>query len=252
MGWADIWEQFLLLLFPHKCFLCGRVLAGDVWLCSACELPAVGQKEVCPRCAKPVKQCICRRLHPAFSGAAAPLYYTDGVRRGIHHFKYGGRRYYASFLAQQMAGVLHARFPDGLPFDLITFVPMHPKKQRARGYCQSELLACELAKCENLPVQAGLLRHTGNKKAQMEQKGWEARLQNAKRSFELDTPQVLDGMRILLIDDVLTTCATAQRCAYLLLSQGAKEVFVLAAATTSKKNLDHSFSTVYKDAKDDV
>lgn len=221
-------ERLLTLLFPHKCFLCGRVLSGTGWLCGGCALPET--EDLCPRCGKEWNACICGAV--AYDGASAPLWYVQGVRVGIHRFKYDGRAYYAAFLGELMADRVLADL-GRVPFDLITYVPMHPKKRRARGYCQSELLARQVAGRLDLPLEE-TLSHTKNRRAQMEQKGLADRRENAKKSFT-SLEKDLSGLRVLLVDDVLTTGSTASRCAELLKEQGAASVYVLAAATTRRE-----------------
>lgn len=223
------WREWLLtLLFPHKCFLCGRVLPDTGWLCAGCVLPET--EDLCPRCGKEWNACICGRA--AYDGACAPLWYADGVRVGIHRFKYDGRAYYAAFLGELMTDCIRANL-QRIPFDLVTYVPMHVRKRRARGYCQSELLAREVAQRLDLPLEE-TLRHTKNRRAQMEQKGIANRRENARKSFE-PLGKDLSGLRVLLVDDVLTSGSTASRCAELLKEQGAEYVFLAAAATTRRE-----------------
>lgn len=221
------WREWLLtLLFPHKCFLCGRVLPDTGWLCKGCILP---EADGLCRCGMEPDSCICDEAD--YDSASAPLWYTAGVRHGIHRFKYDGRAYYAAFLGELMADRIRLDL-GGAPFDFVTFVPMHPRKRRARGYCQSQLLAKEIARRLDIPME-GTLRHTGNRKAQMEQKGLAKRRENALRSFENGEGD-LSGMRLLLVDDVLTTGSTASCCARLLKEQGALSVHVAVAATTRR------------------
>ncbi|MEM1485336.1 double zinc ribbon domain-containing protein [Oscillospiraceae bacterium PP1C4] len=226
------WERILTLIFPYKCFCCGTVLAGTEYLCASCEkcLPET-TGELCPRCGKKTADCMCAQLEGGYLRATAPLYYLGGVPHGIHRFKYDGRRYYTGFLAALMAKQVEEEY-DGIEFDLITYVPMHPKKQRQRGFCQTQLLADKLAERLCLPVTGEILIHTGKGRAQMEQHGIEARVDNARISYTTRKAASLDGETVLLVDDVITTCSTAHRCAELLMKKGAGAVYVIAAATT--------------------
>lgn len=226
-------ERILSLIFPHRCFLCrDELVPADVWLCGRCsaELPLTSGI-LCRRCGKAMEDCICENGLADFDGAAVPLFYTDAVARGIGSFKYEGKRYYARFLAELMAQSVRESFGD-IKFSAITYVPLHPAKQRRRGYCQTRLLANELSSMLGIPVESGFLRHTGKGGAQMEQKGLEARKNNAKLSFTIRKDAKLEGRTFLLVDDVLTTGATAGRCAGLMRQKGARAVYLAAAATT--------------------
>ncbi len=142
-------ERLLRLLFPHKCFCCTALLPDGGYLC--------------PACAKTLPRIEPGRFPnlPPFVRVAAPLYYKDGVRQGIHRFKYDGRSYYAAFLAGLMAERL-LEIP-GLPrFDLLTYVPPAPHKLRQRGFCPAGMLAQQLSRRLKIRVRDGLIGHTEN------------------------------------------------------------------------------------------
>lgn len=228
-----IWERALSLLFPHRCFLCHtQPVPSDAWLCPTCvqSLP-VTDGALCCRCGKALEDCRCASNAPLYDGAAIPLFYTHQVAQGIFRFKYYGKRYYAPFLAQLMAQCIRQTFAD-VSFSAITYVPLHPKKQRHRGFCQTQRLAKELSRMLHLPIESGFLRHTGKGGTQMQQKGLESRQNNAKQSFTIRKDADLSGKTYLLVDDVLTTGSTADRCAYLMHKKGAKAVYLAACATT--------------------
>ena len=131
-----------------------------------------------------------------------------------------------------MAKRVRGDFGDGA-FDLVTWVPLHRKKFRRRGFCQTELLARELSRRLGAPAKGGLLAHTGKGGAQARQEGAAAREHNAREAFSaLPGRGDSRGRRVLLVDDVLTTGATARRCAELLKKAGAGEVRLAVAATT--------------------
>ena len=226
-------ERVWTLFFPHRCFLCHHeAVASDNWLCEACSpsLP-VTAGNLCRNCGKALEDCRCKKTSPGYDGAAVPLFYTDSVAQGIHRFKYSGKRYYARFLAGLMADCVRETFAD-IAFDAIAYVPLHPDKQRRRGFCQTQLLARELSSLLRIPVESGFLRHTGKGAAQMQQKGLDARAQNAKLSFAIKKDAQLDGKTYLLVDDVLTTGSTADRCAFLMHKKGACAVYLAVVATT--------------------
>jgi ComF family protein len=225
-------EQLLSLLFPHKCFCCGQVLEGTGYLCGACKqkLPLTNG-ELC-HCGKYARECMCD-VGSGYTQAVAPFYYTREIAYGIYRFKYDGRSYYAGFLARYMEEQIRRAYA-GIPFDGITYVPMHDKKRRQRGYCQTRLLAKKLADQLHLPLKEGLLYHTGKGTAQTQQPGRAARDKNARISYEAH-PADLDGQLLLLVDDVLTTGSTVRRCAGLLRERGAKQVYVVTVATTKEE-----------------
>lgn len=227
---GSLWSRVLTLLFPHKCFLCERVLAGEGWLCGECELPETAG-DACPGCGKRRDRCACGESGSVCGGVSAALWYEGGVRRGVHRYKYSGRSYYAPFLAALMAKRVRADFPD-MPFDLVTWVPLHRKKQRQRGFCQTELLAEELSRRLGVPARGGILAHIGRGGSQAQQEGLSARELNAREAFSLCRGAALSGERVLLVDDVLTTGATARRCAALLKKAGAGEIFLAVVAST--------------------
>ena len=230
-------ESLLAALFPHKCFGCGELIEGTGYCCTACreKLLALTVSEACPRCGKPAGDCICAAFPDGFDRAAAPFLYHGPVRYGIHHYKYRHKRYYADFLSGFMAQVVKDRFGE-IAFSGIVYVPMHWKKRNMRGFCPTKDLARGLSKRLGVPVAEHLLRHTGKGKAQMEQKTAAKRLENVRGAFEAVKGTKLDGGDYLLVDDVLTSGATAHRCACLLKGMGAGRVYVVTAATTGKES----------------
>lgn len=147
---ASLWERALTLLFPHKCFLCGGA-RGRGWLCRGVRSARDGGGGL-PGCGKRLDRCVCEASGPVCDGVSAALWYEGGVRRGIHRYKYSGRSYYAPFLAALMAKRVRGDFGDGA-FDLVTWVPLHRKKLRRRGFCQTELLARELSRRLGAPAK---------------------------------------------------------------------------------------------------
>lgn len=234
----SFFELLLTLVYPHKCFCCGKVLVGTGYLCAGCgqTLPLTGGV-LCVHCGKHTDACMCERLAVPTDAVQcmAPLYYTDAIAHGIHRFKYEGRQYYADFLAELMEGEVRRNFTDGMP-DAITYVPMHRKKERQRGFCPTRLLAKKLSTRLDLPVRDSLLLHTGQGCAQMELDSFEERMENARSVYRAVGRARLEGSSFLLVDDVLTTGCTAHRCAQLLLEQGAEQVYILVAATTGNKH----------------
>jgi len=154
-------------------------------------------------------------------------FYEGSLRKLIHLFKYGGvtplSRVFGEFLATAL--------PRELRFDLIVPMPLHWLRRWRRGYNQSALLAREVSRRWNVPA-AGVLRR---RRATAPQAG----LSNAQRRKNVTgafaAKKRLDGMHVLLVDDVLTTGASASACARALKRAGARRVTVLTLARTDRR-----------------
>lgn len=164
----------------------------------------------------------------------AVWYYTGNVRRSLLRYKfYNARSYsqpYGRFLAVQL---LKEGFLD---VDLITWVPIGRKRLRKRGYDQVALLAESMGKEVNM-VPAATLEKARDTKPQSSIGDSAKRRANILGTYRVSTPELVKGKRILLLDDIITTGATASECAKMLLMAGAKEVLcaAIAAAPHNKK-----------------
>lgn len=232
-------EAALDLLFPRDCALCGGPLPTG-HLCPDCRraLREAPTHPRCPRCgeefpgldADPAAPCAACRAHPpAYRRALIALRYDDHARALIHTFKYHRGIHLAPDLARLLRATLRREVPD-LTFSALVPVPITRAKLRARGYNQADLLARTLARRLGLPCLRRLLvRHDTGIFSQTRLHRAE-RLANAREAYAL-APRApsLTGLRLLLVDDVMTTGATAQACAEALASAGA-EVYLLALA----------------------
>jgi len=248
---------FIDLLFPKFCVGCSG--EGE-WLCSKCAqniVPVVSQ--VCPKCGKLNAQ---GRYHVncrkgiALKGIIAAAYFEEGpVREMIHNFKYNGVTALGENLSVLMANALARNFQlsisnfQSIPNDqlknftnenylktekckienyILTFVPLHWRRQAQRGYNQAELLAEEVAKLTGLKT-AALLEKRKSTKRQAELSS-RSRQENLKNAFFVKTPISLVGKKVILIDDVTTTGSTLNECAKVLKEAGAKEIWGLVIA----------------------
>ncbi len=210
--------------FPARCCVCGRVLEPGGHLCEAClplRLPLTGGSARCPVCAMPVKDCVCGdRLW--FSTLTFPFLYDGAVRAAVGRMKFRhGTDLFAPF-AEEMAAALRRRGLTGA--DGVCFVPMQPLRRWRRGYNQAEELAKALGKELGLPVLP-LLKKTGGARVQHTLSGPERRA-NLLGSYEVPPERERDvpGKRLLLTDDVATTCSTLNEAAKTLLIFGAARV----------------------------
>lgn len=205
-----IWNDFLNLFFPRLCLTCSKpLIEGEQQIClyCLCDLPTakIGKGKENPVfriCAgnKYVKEC-----------AAAYLFERDGkVQKIIHSFKY----YDNKELAYLMGKVTAKRMQEeGLyeSVDLIIPVPLHKKKEKKRGYNQSEWIAKGFSEVYNLPIDIISLIRLRNSDTQTNKDIYERHL-NAIGLFKVIDQQALTNKHILLIDDVITAGATIQAC----------------------------------------
>lgn len=217
------------LLFPPRCALCGR---HGVALCDECAeaLPRAGLPR-CPRCWSPQRSrwgCRpCAEQPLALEGLRSVYVFREGARDLVHALKY---RHYST-LASPMGELMACYLRDtALPVEVVVPVPLHPRRQRLRGYNQSTLLAREVSRRLGLPLASEALvrrRHTLPQAKALEAV---ARRQNVAGAFDCP-PGVAAGRPALLVDDVTTTGATLDACARVLLAEGgASAVWALTFA----------------------
>ena len=232
-------KAFDKALYPMDCTcdVCGEELVADTRyrLCSDCiaKLPfANGHRCLC--CGVPLadESDYCNRCQyerGAFVKNRSPLVYEGETRKIIYSLKFGKKKYLAQTLGALMADEF---LKDNMEADIIVYVPMTEAEEKKRGFNQSELLAEEVGKRLNIAVLPALVK-IKETKAQKELGGKE-RAQNLEGAFACVFEQV-NNRKILLIDDIFTTGATANECAKVLLKAKAREVNVLTAAIAKLK-----------------
>ena len=214
------------LLFPLSCVVCGR---EGRFLCNGCApgLPRL-QKPYCSLCASPGAPRLCSWCEaspPSFDGIAAPYLMAGPVRDTVLGLKYRNLRAWAPHMGRLMTEYMESEPIDA---DVLVPVPLHRRRVRYRGYNQSELLAREISRRTDIPMNPKVLSRNRDTPPQVSMSSGEERRQNMAGAFEC-TGDVL-GKRVLLIDDVVTTGATISACAGPLKSAGALSVRALALA----------------------
>ena len=199
------------------------------YLCPDCEpdLPTL-QKPYCFLCASPrVPQLCdsCRLAAPAFDSVRAPYEYMGSARSIVHDLKYRNVRIAAPYVARLLAGYLER---NPYPIDAYCPVPLHPRRERNRGFNQSELIASELSRITGVPVDTSVLRRTRNTPPQVNMETPGARQRNIADAFKCQ--EDLHRRRYMLIDDVVTTGSTMSACADALKDAGAANVWGIAFA----------------------
>lgn len=225
--------EALDFLFPRRCYGCGK---EGRYVCARCFdcLPRLAPP-YCEVCAEPLGRSTTARLcdrcwyQPLeIEGIRAPFRMEDPIRRMIYDFKYRNVRDLAPLL-----GALAAEYyvQSELETDVLVPVPLHPWRERNRGYNQSALLAGAMSEGlrGSLPVDVAALRRTRNTPQQARSMAGDDRRGNVVAAFAAE-PERVGGKHILLVDDVCTTGATLEACAVALAEAGASSVWALALA----------------------
>lgn len=221
------------------CLLCTEPSESAVPLCGPCEseLPWLGGH--CTVCAVPLPDSglvcgACLKRPPAFERVEAPWRYAFPIDSLITRFKHQARWPLGRLLGELLSHHLQHAFAEGLPRpDWLLPVPLASKRLRQRGFNQAEMLADWLAASLALPTQKHWLQRPQDTAHQQDLDA-AARLRNLRRAFALDAKAEVRGKHLAVIDDVLTTGATAEAIAQLLRKAGAARVDIYCLARTPK------------------
>ena len=214
-----LYHALMQLLFPDKCILCGKVLHKEEQaLCQECQISAPEYPE-----SKEALQFL--------DSFTAVWYYEGNVRRSLLRYKFYNARSFARGYGRLLAEKVRRENPYG--FDCITWVPVSARRKRERGYDQVELLAKAVGKeLGRDPVP--LLKKVRHNRPQSGITGAKERRANVRDAYREINPEAIAGKRILLLDDIITTGATAGECAKVLRKHGAIEVHCAAVAAARK------------------
>jgi len=232
-------ESALNFLYPPVCQICGqqRSSAAEGFVCPACRRKVRWVvAPFCNRCGLPYEgeitaafECAnCRDTKFYFRFARSAVLANDLILDIIHRYKYGGGLWFERFLA----GLLIQQALPALSqekWDLIVPIPLHPVKQREREFNQAEQLARRLGRAAGLPVNVHLVRRVKSTTTQT-LLGRRQRADNVAGAFALCARKRLNGEKIVLLDDVLTTGATTSACARVLRKAGAGDICVWTVA----------------------
>lgn len=228
------------MLFPDdiKCIFCGKDVPNfyEKPYCDECEKEiSFNDKRKCLICAEPIdnEALVCDRCQKnkrAFKKAYCPFVYDGCLRKAILGYKDSNYRYLAKTFAKYIAEEIKK---DDLEINYITYVPLTNKKLKKRSFDQSKLLAVELGKILELPVvclfkkerDGGVQKNLDYKQRQKNMIGMYSLLPNKFKKTDI----------VLIVDDVITTCATINYCSNLIASK-VKDVYVCAVARNKLKN----------------
>lgn len=209
-------DWLLDLIYPPRCAFCRRLLdRREKGVCRFCRpklpyVPADGQVQHF----RNVDKCL------------SPLYYHGAVRNSLHRYKFGGATAYADIYSEFIVKCIDE---NQISCDSITWVPLSRRRLRKRGYDQAELLAKLIAKhLGQRPVR--LLKKLRDTPPQSQTGSAEKRRANIAGAYACLRPERVQGKRILLVDDIVTTGATLSEAAKVLKKAGAKEVICATLA----------------------
>lgn len=225
------------ILFPRRCPVCDRpVKPAGALICRSCEgALALVREPVCMKCGKELSDpgreyCAdcAGKAHVYDRGVS--LYRYGSIRQTVYRLKYAGRREYAAYLGREMAGHLGPLLLAWRPDALIP-VPLHPARQRRRGYNQALLLAREVGKRLDIPVLDRWLLRVRNTRPQKLLDG-KQRQNNLKNAFKIGQDDVKLNV-IVIIDDIYTTGSTVDEIAAVCRRHGVRKVYFAALSIGS-------------------
>jgi ComF family protein len=227
------------LKIEHFCSLCDERCEAGQLICGACEADLPWLSAQCSVCALPlpVSGLICGeclKRPPAFEHAAVPWRFAFPVDSLISRFKHQSQWPLGRVLAEQVSRHLQHAFDEGLPRpEVLLPVPLARKRLRQRGFNQAGMLANWLGSALAIQVDAKLLQRVQDTPSQ-QQLDAASRRRNLREAFALSSEPRIAGRHVAIVDDVLTTGATAEALARLLKRAGAARVDVYCLARTPK------------------
>ncbi|MFC2111062.1 ComF family protein [Bacteroidota bacterium] len=227
---ASVIDDFLSLIYPRICMACGNnLLKHEDCICTSClyHLPKTNFHLDNDN---PVNKLFWGRVK--IESASAFYYYNKGgkIQNLIHKLKYKGNKEIGEYIGMQYGYHLNSS-EDFSSIDIIIPVPLHYKKQIKRGYNQSHLIVSGLSKSMKKKISIDNLYRKFESETQTRKTKYK-RWENVSEIFDVRNPELFVNKHILLVDDVITTGATIEACANVLLKINSVRVSVIALACT--------------------
>lgn len=205
--------------FCHECWVEIEFISNPYCLQCSIPLPVDYLGEQCVACAE---------HSPKFDMSRAVFKYDDLTKKMIHDFKFNDKTIYAKGFSELMHRFGRELMEES---DVIIPVPIHPARLRKRKYNHAALLATRIGVLMDIPVEVDAISKITKTQAQVGLSRKE-RIKNLRDSFEVSNHDAVKGKKVALIDDVMTTGATANECARVLKRAGAKRVYIITLART--------------------
>ncbi len=238
----SFFQKIIDAVLPPRCIECGKILNGKIGLCPECfnRINFISQP-YCSKCGIPFEQadngetllcgqCIREKRSP-FRMNRSAMRYDENSKNLILSFKFMDKTENASVLAKWIKIAGEDIWKAGA--DVLIPIPLHYTRLIKRKYNQSALLCAELSKLTGIPVDYHSVVRCLKTRPQVEFSGKE-RIKNIKGAFSVRHPERLQGKRVVLIDDVMTTGSTLKECALIIKKAGAASVDTLTAARVCK------------------
>ncbi len=224
-------KNFISLIYPDLCCVCKKQLfGGEEHVCSYClaALPHTGFHKHTDNQLTEIF-----RGRANIAGGTALFHFQKGgmVQRLIHQFKYQKDLTLGFWLGQKLGGTLK-RSPLFSGLDCIIPVPLHPDKEKSRGFNQSKVIGNGIGDILGIPCRDDLLVRKEATSSQTKKSRFH-RWENVSAVFECPDKQSLENMKVLLIDDVVTTGATLEACALKLMESRGVRVWVATLGITT-------------------
>jgi len=222
-------DYLVELLFPRLCVVCGdKLIEQEQWICLHC-LHHIPRTNFHLEPDNPVSRLFYGRVN--IENATSYFYFTKGSKYQtlLHELKYKGMKELGEEMGKHFAIDL-LQSPEFRSVDVICPVPLHPSKERKRGYNQSWWIASGIAKQLNKELSANNLHRVTATETQTRKSRFDRYL-NVDGIFALKDTEAFSGKHILLIDDVVTTGATLEACASAILSTTNAKVSIATLAT---------------------
>lgn len=224
-----VWRRVLEMLYPTTCVFCGAVASEGI--CEECrkEVKLI-QEPRCKKCGKPVRYeeqeyCYdCQKTTHLYEQGRSLWLHKPPVSQSVYQFKYGNRRVFAEYYAGQMA----EQFSDLLrlwQIEVIVPVPIHKSKRKRRGYNQAEVLAKELSRRVDIPVEVFAVLRVQKTKP-LKTMNPDERRKALSKAFSVEGDWK-PKRNILLIDDIYTTGSTIDEIARIMKEKGVQKVYFL-------------------------
>jgi ComF family protein len=226
-----ILTDFVRLFYPNLCMVCHNDLAeGESVICTSC-LYHIPRTRYWFDAENPVAKIFWGRVF--VQNACSFFFFAKGsrYRKLLHHLKYNGKREVGFVLGKEFGYELK-KVDSFNGIDLIVPVPLHPRRFKQRGYNQAEEIAKGLQESMGIPISTKTLVRSGYTETQTRKTRTE-RVKNVSKAFRLDDPLAFKGKHILIVDDIVTTGATLEECAAIVLEAEDAKVSIVTLAYTS-------------------